>query len=199
MLKNKWLLVIALVVFLILTQYVIFGISRLAWFDVSFSLETVQHMRENGFRSVDWSQYDVHAEGYYDVLYFWSYLNPGMSVYHWAQELSVVAGLVFFVFAFSSLGRVFGSDGELAAMSLAFFTTYVHYGTEARAYMIVMMLSAIIFWGVVNEFRGWSFVVSLVAVVLLPFMNYLAAMAIPFFTVMYIVISRKRNGIEEKI
>lgn len=80
--RSRTLLVVSLLVFLVLSQCLIFVVDREPWIDVSFSLQTVDNLRVGGLGSVDFKQYDVHPPTHYYLLYGWSYLNPGFSEYH---------------------------------------------------------------------------------------------------------------------
>jgi hypothetical protein len=187
--RSKIWLASILISFFLLTQFSIFMVNSDAWFDVAFSLETVHHMREQGFNSIDWAHYDVHAEGYYDVLYFWSYLNPGMNEYQWARELSVMFGLIFITFVFFTLTSLFGEVGSAATFLLSLCSTYIHYAVECRQYIVLLALSAIIVYLIiVNRCREWfGFSVAAFCIFLLPFFHYLAAIASGFFVWLYIL------------
>lgn len=179
------MLVWALIVFVALSQWVIFSVHRDTWFDEAFSLETIQKMRGGG---VNFSQYDVHPPIYYYGLYIWSYMNPGVQEDLWAREFSVLIGVVFFIFVFLALKKLFGSAGEAATVMLAASTTYLHYFSEIRMYGLMVMVSAIIFWCVVNRLRGQYLIVALVGVLLLPLIHYFSGMAVFFFVAMYVLI-----------
>jgi len=190
---NK-LLFATIAIFLIFTQVNIFIIDRPVWNDTAFTLETIQRMHERGW-NFDWKHYDVHPFGYYSVLYVWEYMNPGMTEYHWAEELSVLFGLVFFTLIFLGMRKLFPRYGELAVATMAFFSTYNHYFTEARMYGLVMMLSAILFYlVVVKRLRSrsvvfWAMFVS----ILFPLVHYLAAIIPPFYVLFHMVLSRVEN------
>lgn len=190
----RWLL-LALMIFCIVTQVLIFGVSRENWFDVSFSLETVNLLRENGPLSIDWRSYDVHAPTFYYVLYGWSFLNPGMSEYQWGMELSVVFGVIFLTCAFIGLTRFFGRSGAWATVMLSMCSTYLHYGTEVRMYMLVLMLSAIVFAGIAEGLeRKWWRWAAYASLLLMPLTHYISVCAAPFFIVLYVVVQRKRGA-----
>lgn len=191
---NKRSLYIALAIFLVCTQAMIFVVGQLAWFDVSFSLETVQKLRVDGLSSIDFSQYDAHPPTYYYALYVWSYLNPGLTEYHWAQELSVLFGLIFFTFVWLALTELFGHNGSLATMLLSACSSFIHYGVEARSYMLLLMLSAIILYCIVMRLRGTFMWVAAICAFLLPMTHYLASMAVIFFTAMVVLVSKSRNS-----
>jgi hypothetical protein len=157
-------------------------------------LRTVDKLRAEGIGSIDFRQWDVHPPTYYYALYGWSFLNPGgVSRYHWAQEFSVVCLLAFLVFAYLALRKAFGRYGEYATVLLALCTTYLHYGTEVRMYALIFMFSAMLLYAVVNRLAGWRFWMALVVVFLLPLTHYFASMAVFFFTIMGIVLSRKQG------
>ena len=184
---DKKLLWGTLAIFLVLSQFVIFIVDREAWFDTSFSLETVNAMREG--KQIDFAAWDVHPPVFYFSLYYWSFLNPGMSEYHWAQELSVLFGLIFFIFAYLSFSKLFGKQGEIAIFLLMACSTYVHYGTEPRSYALILAMSAILLYCVIRNFeKGWMTATSLVIAFTFPLVHYYAAaVALSFFGI-YIII-----------
>ena len=185
------ILIVSLVAFFVLSQFVIFSVAREPWFDVSFSLETVHLLHENGPLSISWAEYDVHPPVYYYALYGWSFLNPGMTEYHWGQELSVLFGLLFIFFAGLGLKKLFGVQGALVTLFFAFSTTIWHYGTEVRAYMLLMMISAFIFYAVANWMRGWRGIVAYGLLIVLPFIHYFSGIVMPFYILLYLGLSRK--------
>lgn len=184
----------AMVLFFIVSQVIIFGVNREPWFDVSFSLQTVHNLRVNGLGSIDFFHYDVHPPTYYYMDYLWSYLNPpGISEYHWAQELSVVFELLFLLFAGLALQKAFGKSGTTAVILLALCTTYLHYGTEVRMYAMVMMLSAIVFLAVMEGLKGKWLWIGSIALLLLPLSHYFASMAIVFYAGMYFILAKRKK------
>ena len=196
----KWL-VIALSLFLVLTQLNIFVVDAENWFDVSFSLQTAYLLNENGWGSIQFSQYDVHSPVYYYVLAGWQRLNPGLSEYHWARELSVLLGLLFIVFVFFGLRKLYRLSGEIATVFLAACATYVHFATEVRMYMLVLLYSAIVFWAVMHglerRVHRW---LAYGALMLSTMTHYFAGMMVPFFLVLYFLVMKKRRlwGIETR-
>jgi len=181
----KLILIYALVSFLVMSQLVIFGINREVFFDDAFSLQTIHNMKINGFSSVDFRHYDVHPPTFYYLLYFWSYLNFGMTDAHWAQELSVILGVGFLIFAYLGLKRWFGIAGEAAVMPIALCSTYLHFFTEVRMYALTLLFSAIIFYGIAKG----KYRLASICMILLPLTHYYASMAIPFYAIFaYVVI-----------
>lgn len=194
---KKWSLVIILLIVLVLSQINIFVIDRYFWFDESFSAETIQKYNDEG--GIDWRQHDVHPPVYYSVLRVWSVLNPGVPEHIWLREFSVLCWLLFIFVAYAALSKAFGWRGEVATLLIAFLSTYVHYGTEARQYMLVLFFSAVIFYGVVTRFKHWAVAVaSFICIALLPITHYLSFMAVPFYIFMYAVYSKKKDGVVDK-
>lgn len=190
-----WYLICAVVCLIVLSQVLIFGVAREHWFDTSFSLEIAHLLRENGPGSITWQEMDVHPPTYYYTLYAWSFLNPGLSEYKWGMELSVLFGCVFLLFVFIGLWKLFGVTGGLATIFLSLCTTYLHYATEVRAYMLIMMLSAIIFAAIIQGLEKWKWRwAAYISLFLLPMVHYLALMAAPFFVVLYYVVEKKRGN-----
>jgi len=190
----KFVLVYALVSFLVISQMVIFGVNREVFFDDAFSLQTVHILRTEGISSIDFRHYDVHAPTYYYLLYLWSYLNPGMSDYHWAQELSVLIMMGFLVFVYLGLKKWFGIAGEAAVMPIALCSTYLHFFTEVRMYALTLLFSAIIFYGIAKG----KYRLASVCMILLPLTHYYAAMAIPFYAIFaYVVIKNTDQKLAE--
>ena len=183
--KKHIALLLALVCFMYLSQVTIFIIHQDTWFDPSFSLETVHKMKTE---SIVWRSYDVNPPVYYYLLYGWMKLNPGMLEENWGRELSVLFGLLFITCAYFALREVFGKAGEYATIFLALSTTYIEYGTEIRGYSLLLMLSAAALWGIVfaKRFRSGIWI-SALALFLMPFVHYYAAMAVFFFVVLFYV------------
>ena len=194
-LKQKMLVAVAVIVFIVLSQWVIFGIDREAWFDVSFSLQTVHAIDERGLGSIDFTQYDVHPIIYYYMLAGWQKLNPGwMTEYHWAEELSVLCSAGFILIAAITLVVLFGEIGGYAVILLAACTTYLHYGTEPRMYALLLLLSAVMLYAVaVKRMDGRWAVIAGIAALLLPLTHYLAFMAVPFYAGMHVVLAMRRK------
>lgn len=192
--KHKKILILSLLIFVVLSQFVIFSVDREPWFDVAFSLETVHLMHEKGPFSIDWRHYDVHSPLFYFMLYGWSFLNPGLSEYHFGMEFSVFIGVLFFIFAFIGLTEFFGRSGAIATLLLSACSTYVHYGTEVRSYIVVMLLSAMVFASIAKglERKPWRWL-AYGALFLMPLVHYLAVMAAPFFVILYVVVQKKRK------
>jgi len=193
---DKWSKVIltsVIVIFFLLSQWIIFSVDREHWFDVSFTLETVHKLRQDGIVSIDFQKWDVHPPVFYYLSYFWSFLNPGAGEYHWAQELPAVLMLGFLIFVFFALRKLFGRSGELAVIGLSMCTTYLHYGTEVRTYALLLLLSGIVFYGVVNDLKGWCGVAAMVAVFLMPLCHYFASMGVFFYAAVGMLYARKRS------
>jgi len=189
--RNVGYLLFALAIFVILSQWIIFGVAREHWFDVSFSLETVHKMRVEGVSSIDWGSHDVHPPLAYFPFYVWSYFNPGFSEYHWAQELSVVWGILFLGFAWFGLTYVFGRHGAFAVPFLAIGTTYLHYFTEVRMYAFLLLLSVIAFNAAVRKFEGWWVLWGSLALFAMPLTHYFATMAIPVYVFIGFVLMKR--------
>jgi uncharacterized membrane protein len=184
-------MVFILVSFFLLAECVIFVVHADQWFDPAFTVETVQKMRMDGLGSISFANFDVHPPLHYYVQYLWSFLNPGLPSYFWAQQLSVLLGMFFLVFVYYGLTEFFGEKaGTFATVLMAFSTVYVHYAQEPRMYIMVLLLSAMIFCSVVKRFEGWWLWIGAIAAALLPFLHYLAAMAIPFYALMAYVVFR---------
>ena len=192
--NHKKYLFIALGLFLILSQFAVFGTSREYWFDPSFSVETV-HLLDQHATTMDFREIDVHPPGYYYALYGWSLLNPSLPEYVWAQQLSILFGLAFILFVFGSLTLLFGKKGAIATVFFAGLPTYIHYATEPRGYIMVMMLSAGIFYFAVNQNNKNVLLMSyaILASVLLTFVHYLAGMAIPLLMIAAFVLSENKG------
>lgn len=191
--EQKVLLGIMLIAFFALTQYAIFGIDSENWFDTAFSIEAAHQIAEG--EDLDFRSIDVHPPTYYHLLAGWSFLNPGLTEYHWARELSVLIGLIFCVWVFFGLTRLFGTNGSIAALILSTLPTYMHYGTEARSYILVMAMSAYIFWAITRRLKGpfvaWS---AFIVAGLLPVVQYIAAMAIPFYMLLWYALEVKEDA-----
>lgn len=170
---KRWKLFTALFLFLVLTQVFIFGISRENWFDVSFSLQMAHKI--NAGDKIDWSHTDVHPPVYYYVVAGWERLNPGISEFIWLQELSVLFGLGFVISVFLLLSHWFGASGENAAMALSIMTPYLHFGTEGRMYMLLLMISAMVLWLRSTKQAPWLVYGCLF---LVPFIHYFGVMII---------------------
>jgi len=200
--KKNGYLFLSLALFLILSQIIIFVVDKENWFDVSFTLETVHTMRIDGPQSISFQNYDVHPPTSYYAFYLWSFLNPGLSEYHLAQELSVLFMLGFLYFAYLCLRKLFGSSGEKATVLLALCTTYIHFGTEVRMYSMLFFLSAVVFWCILNEFKGLLGVVGIISIGLMPLIQYYSgAVAVVFFSGFAFIFSKKRlmgRGNEKK-
>jgi hypothetical protein len=169
-------------------------VSRESWFDVSFSLETVHLMREGGIDSVDFTQYDVHPPAYYYMLYFWSYLNPGISEYYWAQELSVLFMLGFFVCVYFALKKIYNSGiaGKVVAI-LAICSTYLHFGTEVRMYALMLFISAAMLLAIVEERHVAA---GIMAFFMFMVHYYAAAVLFAFMSIyLFIRVLRKNAGV----
>lgn len=195
--NDKKLLLVALALFIALSAWVIHGVSREAWFDVSFSLETVHKMRTEGVSSIDFQHYDVHSPLYYTLLYGWSYLNPGtqsygwypgISEFVWAQWFSVLLMCGFLIFVWLGMRARFGEDGAAVTVLLAMCTTYLHYGTEVRTYALELMLSAMVFAAVMQWEKSWRWeLVGMFGAMLLPLTHYFGVMAPPFFAALLFI------------
>ncbi len=204
--RTKIMLGVVLLVFVAACSWNIFFVDREAWFDSSFTLETVHILRTQGYGEIDFSQYDVHSPVYYTTLYWWSYLHPGylnspatgITEYHWAQMLSMVYGIIFFIFVFLGMSKVFGTKGEIATLLLTVCTAYVHYFTEPRMYGLVLALSSIVFYAMINKFEGKWFWIAAVALFILPFAHYFASMAVFVYPFIGYFVLRK-FGVENKV
>jgi hypothetical protein len=180
--------------FFLLAQFNIFIVDRPVWIDTAFTMETVNNMRIGGFWNFDWSTYDVHPPIYYTAVYMWMSVNPGLAEHYWAEELSVVFGVLFFVFVYFGMRKLFGLYGELATVSMAFLSTYNHYFTEARMYALVMLLSAILFYlVVVKRLEGHRVLAAWLVSALFPLVHYFAAIIPPFYVLLHIVMSKMEN------
>ena len=163
-------------------------------------------LRTEGYGSVNFAEYDVHTGAYYTTLYWWSYLHPGylnspaigITEYHWSQMLSMTYGVIFFIFVFLGMSKLFGKKGEIATLCMTVCTTYVHYFTEPRMYGLVLALSSIVFYAMINKFEGKWFWVAAVALFILPFAHYFASMAVFVYPFMGYFILRK-FGVENKV
>ena len=170
---KRWKLFTALFLFLVLTQVFIFGIQRERWFDVSFSLQMAHKI--NAGEKLDFAHLDVHPPIFYVIAAGWERLNPGISEYIWLQELSVLLGAGFVLFVFLLLSHWFGVPGENAAMALAIMTPYLHFGTEGRMYMLLLMISAMVLWLRSTKQAPWLVYGCLF---LVPFIHYFGVMII---------------------
>jgi hypothetical protein len=177
------MLIVILCSFIILSQVSIFIVREDVWFDPAFSLQTVNNLKVNGINSIDFSNYDVHPGTYYYTLYFWSFLNPGISEMIWARELSVIFGILFLVFAYKALKKIFGRSGEWAVLFLAIGTTMIHYSQEIRMYMLIMCISSMMLWCIVEG----NFGLMILGVFLFPNIQYFGGMASLFFPVAYFI------------
>lgn len=110
------------------------------------------------------------------------------------MELSVLFGLLFILVVGIALGEIFGMAGSIATLLLSISTTYLHYGTEVRAYMLLILLSSLIFLGMVKKMRSWYGFMAVFAAFMLPLVHYFAIMAIPFFMFMFWVIRRDKSS-----
>jgi len=190
--QNKLILAVAIILFIALSQYIIFEVDRENWFDASFSLETAHMLNTNGFSSIDFREHDVHPPLSYYALASWQNLRPYHTVnvgevyqpapsyyiseYHWGQQMSVLFGLAFLVFAFIGLTKFFGNDAVWGMVPLVLGSTYLHFATEVRMYIIVLSLSALIFAAIAHKFhKGWKYA-GLFAILILPMIHYLAAL-----------------------
>jgi len=189
--KEHFVLLFVLFVFFSLTQFIIFEVEREAWFDVSFSLQTANNINDGIISSIgDFRFYDVHPPFFYYVLAGWQLIGPDwISPYQWAQELSVIAGLLFLVFLFVGLRTLFGVKGVYALIPFSLATTYLHFATEVRMYMFVLLFSAILFAAFAKKFRGNWLYVAIGVVLLLPNFHYLSIMVVPVILWMHLVIN----------
>lgn len=181
---NLW---IALLIFLVLSQFVVFGIQREVWFDTAFTQLTIYKMQQG---DIDFSQYDVHPPTYYEFAYSWMKIPHAMLDHLWLQELSVVFGLLFLVVAYFALKKAFGIHGEYAVIGLAMLSSVLHYGTESRQYMLVLLLSAVCLLAIVYNWK-WYIVPAGIAVFFLPLTHYFAGMAVFLFVFMYFLYTTK--------
>ena len=186
---NKYL---ALLLFLVLTQWIIFSVDREPWFDVSFSLQTAYAI--NSGEKINWGQYDAHPPLYYETLAIWEKMNPGMSEYHWGQELSVLFGLFFVLFTFLFLQKWFGNAGEYAGLLLAVLTPYLHFGTEVRSYMLLLALCAGLLWWYSQEIiYERSNPLRWILLFILPMIHYFGVLIVGFVLVFDWVVNREFN------
>lgn len=191
-------LVVVLVLFLSLLLSNVFVVSREVWFDEAFSLQTAYLLNEGS--DIDFSAFDVHPPVYYEMLAGWMRMQPaGVEEHEWGRLLSVVFALVFVLCVFLGLYEMFGGIvAYIASLLLVFSSTYVHFGTEVRSYMFVMMCSAIAFWLLMKVIRGsekWKVLVWIAAGVLAiaVFAHYYAAMAFVLFVGMVFVCVDERE------
>lgn len=186
----KKILAAVITLHIVLSLFVIFVADRELWFDVAFSLETANKLNANGYNSIDFHNYDVHPPTYYYLLSFWQDLNPaGISEYQWAQLLSVLFSVGFLVFVVAAVNKVFGKSNALIIGSFfAISTTYLHYATEVRMYSLVFLLSAMGFYGIIAGGK-WRYA-SLAAILLLPNVHYLAAIASVTMVAAYVLITK---------
>jgi len=183
--KRHVALILAVICFVYLAQVTIFVVKQDTWFDPAFSLETVNAMKTT---SINWQSYDVNPPVYYYALYGWMKLNPGFLEEYWGRELSALFGTIFIVFAYFALRKLFGKSGEYATIFLALSTTYIEYGVEIRGYALILLLSAIVLWGIAySREKYYSLYIAALALFILPFVHYYAAMATFFFVVVFYV------------
>lgn len=188
--RGLWILfLVAICIFV--SAYAIETQTREVWFDEAFSVQTALALEQG--KQIDFSQYDVHPPLYYHALAAW--IPLGYEWVDWGRWLSALFFCIFVVFVFLGLEPLYGRNAAGAtAATITLLSTYIHYGTEMRPYMMVLALSAMIFWAVVRFNKNHNFfnyAVALVGVATLPFIHYLAAMATPFFALFSVVLNKK--------
>jgi hypothetical protein len=175
-------LVLSIVLMFSLCQWVIFDVQREEWFDSAFSLQTVDLINSGKLSFVGLRDFDVHPPVYYYLLAVWMDFQPSVfTEYQWAQELSVLLGLVFLFFAFFALRNYFGRAGSYAVVMLSMLSTYIHFATEPRMYMLILLLSAVILWAMSKGMKKVPGIIGCLAVMMLPLVHYLAVLVVPFY------------------
>ena len=177
---SKVILIFAIIAFLITTVYVSVGVSRIAWFDEAFSIETTHKMDNEG---IDFKQYDVHPPAYYHMLDGWMKMQPSfLPETDWARLLSVVFGVVFLCFVYLIV-RELGYSKFVSATATLFMslsTTFIHYFTEIRMYGALLAVCAVGIYFLIQYLNGyWSYgnVIGMMATAALaPFLHYFGFM-----------------------
>jgi hypothetical protein len=204
-LDRKWskyerVFVAGLVLFFLLGQFIIFFHPRDVWLDEAFSLEVVHKLQYEGLTSISWSSFDVHPPAYYVTLYVWEFLRvPFITESQWGRELSLLAGVFFFIVAFIGLRKYF-EEKELvfSLVAMMFLSAYVYYFTEIRMYAFVLLLAALFVAGMSREFAGNWIYAGMAAALLLPLFHYFAIAGFLYLFVIAVVLlfSRLREDVK---
>jgi uncharacterized membrane protein len=147
---------------------------------------------------IDWAHTDVHPPAYYEILSMWMGMKPQWILeHHWSRMLSAIFGLIFITFAFLSIERLFGMQKAVfVGVLLSISTTVLHYSSETRSYMLLAMLSAIALYGVVRftEEREYVWFCVMIAAIYLGILaNYYAALMLPFYFMMLLIVDAKNK------
>ena len=193
--KMLWIAV-CIAVFCTLSLLNIFLVDRDFWFDEGFTGATVRLMQNT---SINFAEYDVHPPGYYILMSWWMHIPHGDIVDHmWLRMLSVVAGALFLVFLGLFAYQEF-SDRKAVSRALlltAIGTTLLQYSTEARMYVVVMLLAVFACYaGIVAARRasvGWG-VAGILAMTVLPFTHYFSCAVVPFIMAVWWVVFEERG------
>ncbi len=93
---------------------------------------------------IDWSEMDVHPPTYYWYLAVWHKLNPGVDFTQWLRIFSLVLMAGFVLLAGLWLYRHYEEKpAGMTLLLLSIASTYLHYGTEARSYALMLFLVAL--------------------------------------------------------
>ena len=148
---NKFVFVaipVILVLLSCLLQVII--IDRTFWTDESFTQLTI----EKNLNIQQFREYDVHPPGYYKVLGLWEMFNPLNIVEHmWLRLFSTVCAALFILVVMLMLEKLFGLNWKMFVVGvlISLSTTIAYFGSEARSYILVMLLSALAVYFVLDD------------------------------------------------
>lgn len=173
----------------VMSFFIIHWVDRDPWFDESFTLEMSNQIQEGKVSFWDFRHIDVHAPVFYEMMAGWQSVRPGsMQEDHWGRWMMAGFLLGFILLVFLILGKLFEERiAFITSATLLSCSTYMHYGTEMRSYIVVMFLSALILYLILEGLDGWRVLVCCCAIGVLPVMHYFAFMAVPFFLLAYVL------------
>lgn len=197
--RSRVLLWIAIGIFIFLSLWNVFGVQKTCWFDEAFSIETVN----KGVQNIDFAAHDVHPPLSYLLLSGWMGVRPTSLVGQcdWGRMLSVVFGCIFLFAVYWGVKRFLYGDGPgYVALLFAMTPTYIHFGTEARMYVMVVALVALA-WAALMRWRFWGLVVACAVLFVLPSFHYFAVLAVIPLVLSYVLFidSRERECVREGV
>lgn len=193
---SKVSLVIGAMLFFMIAQYNIFAVSSELWFDPAFSIETAHRINQGD--QIFWGAHDVHFPLYYYTLAGWMKLNPGLTEFNWARELSVFFGLIFLVSAGYFIFSVFGWKNGIPAFTFLSVgaTTLQYFTIEPRSYMALfaMMAYSLVMIKLHVETKDKFYLgLATIAMATFPMWHYFAVMAWPFVLLIWFVFEKERG------
>lgn len=185
---GKIIFVVSVLMFTVAGVTTIVQVDRIAWFDEAFSLETARMVQgyaleDESQKQINFHEHDVHPPIYYLKLAEWQSFRPEtVTETHWARLLSLIFAIIFLILCYSILRELqfnsFIAGGATFLMSIS--TTIMHYGTEIRMYMMVVMLCALAVYAAIrylNRKHIWNLYVAGIAVFFLPLVHYFGIFA----------------------